>query len=43
MEELGLPTDGNFFELIDPRFDEALPEEDIKKVFDTLKERGFEA
>jgi len=43
MEELGLPTDGNFFELIDPRFDEALPKEDIKKIFDTLKERGFEA
>lgn len=43
MEELGLPTDANFFELIDPRFDEALPEENIKKVFDTLKERGFEA
>jgi hypothetical protein len=43
MEELGLEADGNFFELIDPRFDEALPEEDIKRVFDTLKERGFEA
>jgi hypothetical protein len=43
MEELGLPTDANFFELIDPRFEEALPEEDIKKVFDALKERGFEA
>lgn len=43
MEELGLPTDANFFELIDPRFDEALPEEDIKKVFDTLKQKGFEA
>jgi len=43
MEELGLPTDANFFELIDPRFDEALPKEDIKKVFDTLKQKGFEA
>lgn len=43
MEELDLPTDANFFELIDPRFEESLPEEDIKKVFDALKERGFEA
>lgn len=43
MEELGLPVDANFFELIDTRFDEALPEEDIKKVFDALKEKGFEA
>lgn len=43
MEELGLEADGNFFELIDPRFDEALPEEDIKRVFDALKEKGFEA
>jgi hypothetical protein len=43
MEELGLDSDGNFFELIDPRFDEAFSEEDIKRVFDTLKERGFEA
>jgi len=43
MEELGLPTDANFFELIDPRFNEALPEEDIKKVYDALKEKGFEA
>lgn len=43
MEELGLPTDANFFELIDPRFEEALPAEDIKKVFDALKEKGFEA
>ncbi len=43
MEELGLDSFGNFFELIDPRFDEAFSEEDIKRVFDTLKERGFEA
>lgn len=43
MEELGLPTDANFFELVDPRFEEALPEEDIQKVYDTLKEKGFEA
>jgi hypothetical protein len=43
MEELGLPTDANFFELIDPRFDEALSEEEIKSVYDALKEKGFEA
>lgn len=43
MGGLGLPTDANFFELVDPRFEEALPEEDIQKVYDTLKEKGFEA
>ena len=43
MEELGLPTDANFFELVDPRFEEALPKEDIQKVYDALKEKGFEA
>ena len=43
MKELGLEAEGNFFELIDSRFDEALPEEDIKRVFDTLKEKGYEA
>ena len=43
MEDLGLRTDANFFELIDPRFDEALSEEEIKSVYDALKEKGFEA
>jgi hypothetical protein len=43
MEDLGINADGNFFELIDPRFNEALPEEEIKMIFDALKEKGFEA
>lgn len=43
IEDLGLRTDANFFELIDPRFDEALSEEEIKSVYDALKEKGFEA
>lgn len=43
MEDLGLRTDANFFELIDPRFDEALSEEEIKSVYDALKGKGFEA
>ena len=43
MEDLGLRTDANFFELIDPRFDEALSEKEIESVYDALKEKGFEA